>query len=116
MGFEQCLSDPCVLRLTDAKARKVGIVLAIDVDDMVVVSSEQDCDWLKSTLSETFPVNHLGPLKWYTGRSFDRSKDRRKIKVVQTTFIDKITERFHVTSTSPTPKNILVRSVINFAI
>ena len=63
MGFEQCSSDPCVLRLIDDKTRNVRVVFAIHIDDMVVRSSEQDCDWLKSTLSETFPVNHLVPLK-----------------------------------------------------
>ena len=102
-GFEQCKSDPCVLRLLDRKTRKIKMILAVHVDDMILAGNEKDCDWLQKTLSEVFPVNNLGPLTWYTGCSFERSADGSSVKISQTAFIDKLVERFDIHNTSPTP-------------
>lgn len=41
-GFDQCTADPCVPRLMDSKV--VKILLAVHVDDILVVCSEEDCE------------------------------------------------------------------------
>ena len=92
IGFEQCKSEPCVLRLFDSKSKKVRMILAVHVDDMVVAGNSKDCKWLHERLCKVFPVNNLGPLTWYTGCAFERSSDSKSIKIVQTAFIDKIIE------------------------
>jgi len=103
IGFEQCKSEPCVLRLLDSKSKKVRMILAVHVDDMVVAGNSKDCKWLHERLCKVFPVNNLGPLTWYTGCAFERSSDSKSIKIVQTAFIDKIIERFNIRTTAPTP-------------
>ena len=65
-GFEQCKSEPCVLRLLDSNS-KVRMILAVHVDDMIVAGNSEDCKWLHERLCKVFPVNDLGSLTWYTG-------------------------------------------------
>ena len=89
--------------LKGPKSKKIRMILAVHVDDMIVAGSKKDCDWLRSVLSEVFPVNDLGELTWYTGCSFKRDVKKCTLSIVQTAFIDKIVERFHVFSTSPSP-------------
>ena len=92
-----------MLRLLDPKSKKVRMILAVHVDDMIVAGNSKDCKWLHERLCKVFPVNNLGPLTWYTGCAFERSSDNASIKIVQTAFIDKIIERFNVRTTAPTP-------------
>ena len=39
LGFEQCLTDPCVFRRLEGK--DVKIIVGVHVDDMVVASPER---------------------------------------------------------------------------
>ena len=54
------MSEPCLLRLKDPKSKKIRMILAVHVDDMIVAGSKRDCDWLHSALSQVFPVQQLG--------------------------------------------------------
>ena len=112
LGFEQHPSEPCVLRLLDPKSNDTKVMIAVHVDDMIVAGNKLDCDWLRSALSEAFPVNNLGPLNWYTGCAFERNRRRGTIKIHQTAFIDSIINRFSVTTTRSTPAdpNIVLRA------
>ena len=83
-GFEQSMSEPYLLRLKDPKSKKIRMILAVQVDDMIVAGSKKDCDWLRSALSEVFPVNDLGELTWYTGCSFKRDVKKGTRYRVQT--------------------------------
>ena len=79
------------------------MILVMHVDDMIVGGCERDCEWLRSVLSKTFPVNNLGPLTWYTGCAFEKNDECKSMKIVQTAYIEKIVERFEVEKTSPNP-------------
>lgn len=66
------------------------------VDDMIVAASSDRCDGLRNAFSESFPVNNLGPLIWYTGCAFKRDTVCSAIKIHQTTCIDGMLNCFNV--------------------
>ena len=65
LGFERCMADPCVCRLMDGEV--VRTLMLAHVDDLLVVSSYEDCMLLRDQLSEVFPVKDLGSLNCYMG-------------------------------------------------
>ncbi|CAN0482161.1 unnamed protein product [Discosporangium mesarthrocarpum] len=101
LGFELCLSDPCVFRCFSGK--EILLTLAHRIDDMFVVGHTSECNALCVELKNMFPTKNLGELKWYTGCAFTQARQAGKIKVTQTAYIDQICERFSVITTSPTP-------------
>ena len=103
IGFQKHPSEPCVLRLLDPESGAVRLMIAVHVDDMVVAGNDDDCDWLRRSLSRVFPVNNLGPLTWYTGCAFERDRDNGTMKIHQTAFVDSMMERFLVTSIKSIP-------------
>lgn len=46
------------------------MLLAVHVDGLIVAESKKDLDRLGSALSLVVPVNDVGKLRWYVGRSF----------------------------------------------
>ncbi|CAN0492535.1 unnamed protein product [Discosporangium mesarthrocarpum] len=98
LGFEQCLSDPCVFRYFSGQ--EILLMLAHHIDDMFVVGDASDCNVLCAELNKAFPAKNLGELKWYTGCAFTRDRKAGKFKVTQTAYIDQICERFAVTTTA----------------
>ena len=79
LGFQRCLSDPCIFRFLEGN--DVRMIVGVHVDDMIAVSSEEDCLWLQKSLVDYFPVKHLGELKWYMGCSFERDTDEGTLTI-----------------------------------
>ncbi len=100
-GFSQNLADPCTVRLMDGP--QVEMILAVHVDDMIVVGTKADCDHLRESLAKTFPTKNLGELTWYMGCLFERDRANGTLKISQPAFVDVLTERFNVESASPLP-------------
>ena len=100
-GFEQCLVDPCIFRLMGDEG--VKMILAVHVDDMIVVGRGQDCENLRASLSKSFPTKSLGELRWYMGCSFDRDRTARTLKISQPAFVDSLVEKFDVSTLSSAP-------------
>ena len=103
-GFEQCKADPCIFRLMDEESDSVRMMLAAHVDDMVLAcKGAKECESLRAFLSESFPTNNLGKLRYYTGCSFKRDKQRGTLTISQAACVNKLLERFNITTTSPIP-------------
>ena len=103
IGFERHPSEPCVLRLLQPDSNTVRMMIAVHVDDMIIAGNDDDCDWLRTSLSRIFPVNNLGPLTWYTGCAFERDRENGTMKIHQAAFIESMLERFNITSTRSVP-------------
>ena len=101
LGFTQHLADPCIFRLMEGSSVKV--ILAVHVDDMIVVRTKKDCDHLRDLLSKSFPTKNLGELNWYMGCLYERNRSKGTLKISQPAFIDVLLERFDVQSESPIP-------------
>ena len=99
--FERCLTDPCVFRRMNGE--RVQMMLAVHVDDMIVVGSKHDCSELRSSLGPSFPIKDLGELEWNLRCEFERDRIVGRLKISQSEFVDKLSERFKVVTTRPTP-------------
>ena len=64
-------TDPCVFRMV--VDGKVELVMAVNVDDIVIAGSDEACRDFHAALNTKFPTNHLGELTWYTGCAFNRN-------------------------------------------
>ncbi|CAM9651462.1 unnamed protein product, partial [Discosporangium mesarthrocarpum] len=100
MGFDQSKADPCLFRYVSTY--DVDLLVAVHVDDMVVVGTREDCDSLSKALSFELQTNNLGPLSLYTGCVFARDWERGQLLISQTAFINQLCERIDVCSSSPT--------------
>ena len=96
-GLEQCRADPCVYR------KMVKLIFVVHVDDILVSGEKEACEELHHTLSEHFPTENLGELKWYLGCAVERNWQQGSVTIKQPVMIDTLTKRFNVTSQSDTP-------------
>ena len=69
-GVEQCRSDPCVFRMV--VDGKVELIVAVHVDGIVIVGSDETFRDFYAALVTKFPTNNLRELTWYTGCAFKR--------------------------------------------
>ena len=61
LGFEQCMTDVCVFRLTED--RRVAVTAVVHVDDFFAVGQKERFDRLCIDLNRTIPFKNLGELK-----------------------------------------------------
>ena len=99
IGFERHPSEPRVLRLLQPDSDTVRMMIAVHVDDMIVARNDDDCDWLRTSLSEVFPINNLGPLTWCTECAFERDRELGTMKIHQAAFVDSMLRRFSIATT-----------------
>ena len=59
------MADPCVFRLIDGEV--VPTLVLAHVDDLLIVSSYEDCMLLRDELSKCFSVKGLGSLNCCMG-------------------------------------------------
>ena len=57
-GMEQCRIDPCVFRMV--VDGKVELIVAVHVDDIVIVDSDEACKDFHAALVVEFPTKNLG--------------------------------------------------------
>ena len=101
IGFEQCLSDPCILRLV-INGDLVGAVV-LHVDDIIFGGASSVSRTVVDVLNDTLPTKHLGDLSWYMGVEYKRDKEKRVIELSQTSYIRSVLERFDISRSSSLP-------------
>ena len=79
LGFKQCQADACVLRLEEAGA--VSIVVVVHVDDKFAMGLKSRCDKFCEDLNPFVPINNLGELRWCAGCRFSRDWDAGTLTV-----------------------------------
>ena len=112
LGFEQSASDPCVFRLLGSQKQDVQMLLVCHVDDIMVSGPDAKVKWLVSKLNESIKTNHLGVVSHYNGCVFVRDRKAGTLRIHQKVCIDKLVERFGVTTScrSPSTPSLSVRA------
>ena len=78
-GFEQCLIDPCVLRLMVND--EVVAMLVVHVDDIKIAATKDITDSVVADLNKRFPTKHLGEVTWYMGSEYKRGREKRTLEI-----------------------------------
>ena len=107
LGFEQCLADVCVFRLTEEE--QIVLTAVVHVDDIFVVGRKDRCERLCADLGRMVPVKNLGELKWYGGCHYLRDRDRGTLTISQQSFAEELVKKFGVTSVQSVPIKASVR-------
>ena len=100
-GMEQCMTDPCVLRLI--REGKLVLILAVHVDDMAVAGTRIEVNKLLVTFNKDFETNDLGELSFFTGCTIIQDTEKGLTSISHKTFIETLARRFDVATTSPYP-------------
>lgn len=90
-GFEQSKADPCVFygRIEESK-----VIILLYVDDGLILSqNKRAIDGMVKKLSDEFKIT-LGSCDYYVGMEIKRNRDIGSITITQTSYIDKIVEKF----------------------
>jgi len=102
-GLERCAVDPCIFRRMSPGMKEVSLIVGIYVDDLIVTGRPDVCKSLREHLEKSFPTKNLGALSYYLGCEYKRDYEKKTLSVSQTACIDRLAQRFAVTTTSPTP-------------
>ena len=102
-GLERCAVDPCIFRLMSPGLKEVSLIVGIYVDDLIVTGKADVCKSLREHLVKSFPTKNLGALSYYLGCEYRRDYEQKTLCVSQTACIDRLAQRFGVTTTSPIP-------------
>ena len=108
-GFEQSMSEPCLLRLKDPESNKIRLILAAHVDDMIVAGTAER---KIATGCVLCCLKCFQSMTWASLHGIRNARLSGMWKrvlylctyAVQSGLIDKIVdERFHIFSMSPSP-------------
>ncbi|CAN0024032.1 unnamed protein product, partial [Choristocarpus tenellus] len=91
-GFEQCKSDPCVLRYV--RDGVVCAVVAPHVDDLSVAGKIDVLIWVRSRIKEQFSMEDFGDLEYYLGCEISRDRTTQTVTISQTRYIKSVCQKF----------------------
>ncbi|KAE8658140.1 Retrovirus-related Pol polyprotein from transposon TNT 1-94 [Hibiscus syriacus] len=100
IGYNRCEYDCCVY----VKSLDDGsfIFLLLYVDDMLIAAKNMDdVISLKTLLSQEFDMKDLGAAKKILGMEICRDNDSRKLRLSQRGYVEKMLERFAMSSAKP---------------
>ncbi|CAB1107819.1 unnamed protein product [Ectocarpus sp. CCAP 1310/34] len=101
IGFEQSMSDPCVLRFMMGD-EVVGMV-AIHVDDILYAGTKSLAEVVVAALGDSLPTKNLGEVKFFLGCEYIRDREAGTKEISQESYIRSVLDKFNVCSTSSTP-------------
>ncbi|CAB1096750.1 unnamed protein product [Ectocarpus sp. CCAP 1310/34] len=101
IGFEQSLSDLCVLRFM--MGDEVLGMIAIHVDDILHAGIERLAKMVVEALGDSLPTKNLGEVRYFLGCAFVRDREAGTIEMSQESYIRSVLERFNVCRTSSIP-------------
>ena len=104
IGFEQSMSDPCVLRFVMGE-EVVGMV-AIHVDDILYAETNSLAEVVVEALDDSLPTKNLGKVKFFLGCEFIRDREAGTIEISQDSYIRSVLERFNICRTSAIPASL----------
>ena len=104
IGFEQSMSDPCVLRFMMGD-EVVGMV-AIHVNDIPYAGTKSLAKVAVEGLGGSLPTKNLGEVKFFLGCEFIRDREAGTIEISQESYIRSVLERFNICRTSVIPASL----------
>ena len=104
IGFEQSMSDPCVLRFMMGD-EVVGMV-AIHVDDIMYAGTKSLAEVVVEALGDSLPTKNLGEVMFFLGCDFFRDREAGTIEISRESYIRSVLERFNICRISSTPDSL----------
>ena len=104
IGFEQSMSDPCVLRFI--MGDEVVGMIAIHVDDILYGGTKSLAKVVVEALDDSLPTKNLGEVKFFLGCEFIRHCKAGTIEISQESYIRSVLERFNICCTSSVPDSL----------
>ena len=101
IGFEQCLTDPCVLRFMMGD-EVIGMIV-IHVDDILYAGLKRLAEYLLQELGNLLPTKNLGEVNFFLSCAFRRDREAGTIEISQESYIRSVLERFNICRTSSIP-------------
>ncbi|CAB1103450.1 unnamed protein product [Ectocarpus sp. CCAP 1310/34] len=101
IGFEQSLSDPCVLRFM--MGDEVMGIFAIHVDDILYAGTKRLAEVIVEALGDSLPTKNLGEVRFFLGCEISRDREAGTIEISQESYIRNVLERFNICRTSSIP-------------
>lgn len=97
-GFHQNEDEPCVYQL---KENQVVVFLVLYVDDILIIGNNvKKMTHIKEWLNTQFDMKDLGEAAYVLGIQIIRNRKNRSLALSQTTYIDKVLERFSMNNTN----------------
>lgn len=88
-GFEPLTADPCVYVRYAAGTQELECVLAVHVDDVILLAPDEVADAVKGDLLKEYDMKE-GSAEWYLKMKIKRSADGRTVEMSQPEYIDAI--------------------------
>ena len=93
-GFIQNEEEPCVYKKTSGSAL---VFLVLYVDDILLIRNDIPMlELVKSSLKNSFSMKDLGEATYILGIKIYRDRSRRLIGLSQSTYVDKVLNRFNM--------------------
>ena len=89
IGFEQSLSDPCVLRFM--MGDEVMGMVAIHVDDILYAGTKSLAKAVVEALGDSLPTKNWGDVKLFLGCAFIRDREAGTIEISRLRFLKRVT-------------------------
>jgi hypothetical protein len=99
-GFTRSSVDPCIYIMIVAGGDILIIILYVD-DLLITGNSRELVDRFKAAISERFKMKDLGAARWILGVEIRRDMEKKTIELVQTSYIDRMLERFGMQGCKP---------------
>ena len=92
MGFEKCITDPCLFKI---KWKGQTLFLTVYVDDIVFASSSEELrTWVMGELRKHFEVTDTGDLTWILNTSISQNLKAGTVSLSQKTYIEDMMNLF----------------------
>ena len=95
LGFRSCDSDPSIYVHDEQRT-----ILAVYVDDILVIGSQSTCAEFYDIISKSFQMEDKGAVKSFLGLNIVRAPDGA-ISINQSGYIDRMIEHFHMQEANP---------------
>ena len=102
VGFEQSMSDRCVLRFM----MEDDVMGVIPVDDILFAVSKSLAEVVVEALGDSLPTKNLCEVKFFFGWEFIRDREARTIEISHESYIRSVLERFNICRSSSIPDSL----------
>src|SRR5207237_7276843 len=75
---------------------KSGVTIIVWVDDMLLIGTKVEVEWMKSAINERFKIKDLGDVKFFLSMLVERDKEKHQIYLSQGAYLKKVLERFGI--------------------
>ncbi|KAE8685445.1 hypothetical protein F3Y22_tig00111098pilonHSYRG00167 [Hibiscus syriacus] len=100
IGYNRCEYDCCVYVKSLDDGSFIFLLLYVD-DILIAAKNMDDVIGLKTLLSQEFDMKDLGAAKKILGMEICRDRDSRKLRLSQRGYVEKMLERFAMSSAKP---------------